>query len=122
MKKYGDISLRQGKTDRMDSLKNANYGIDNWYHLTEYLPEDEAYSELRLLSRQYLHYTSLKIKAKVNLTSLLDKTMPGVKPLLRSQSDFSSAICCAASSSCDCSLLIVWPPLLNLIKGYQLFC
>ena len=90
MKKYGDISLRQGKTDRMDSLKIANYGIDNWYHLTEYLPEDEAYAELRLLSRQYLHYTSLKIKAKVNLTNLLDKTMPGVKPLLRSQSEHSN--------------------------------
>ena len=90
MKKYGDIKLRQAKTDRIDSLKIANYGIDNWYHLTEFLPESEIYSEIRLLSRQYLHYTSLKIKAKVNLTHLLDKTMPGVKTLLRSQSEHSN--------------------------------
>lgn len=90
MKKYGDITLRQGKTDRMDSVRIATYGIDNWYHLTNFLPEDETYAELRLLGRQYLHYTSLKIKAKVNQTNLLDKTMPGVKPLLRSQSEHSN--------------------------------
>ncbi|MGL5435476.1 MAG: IS110 family transposase [Lachnospiraceae bacterium] len=90
MKKYGDIKLRQGKTDKMDSIKIANYGIDNWYHLTDFLPEEETYAELRLLSRQYLHYTSLKIKAKVNLTNLLEKTMPGIKPLLRSQSEHSN--------------------------------
>ena len=90
MKKYGDVTLRQGKTDRMDSLRIANYGIDNWHHLTQYFPEDETYTELRLLSRQYLHYTNVKIKAKVNLTNLLDRTMPGVKPLLRSQSEHSN--------------------------------
>ena len=90
MKKYGDITLRQGKTDRMDSVRIATYGIDNWYHLTNFLPEAEAYAQLRLLGRQYLHYTSLKIKAKVNLTNVLDKTMPGVKPLLRSQSEHSN--------------------------------
>ncbi|MBS4860253.1 IS110 family transposase [Eubacterium callanderi] len=90
MKKYGDITLRQGKTDQMDSIRIANYGIDNWYHLTNFLPEDESYTQLRLLGKQYLHYTSLKIKAKVNLTNLLDKTMPGIKPLLRSQSEHSN--------------------------------
>jgi transposase len=90
MKKYASIALRQGKTDKIDSVKIANYGIDNWYHLVDYQPETETYQELRLLSRQYLHYTSLKIKAKVNLTNLLDKTMPGIKPLLRSQSEHSN--------------------------------
>ena len=90
MKKYGDITLRQGKTDQMDSIRIANYGIDNWYHRTNFLPEDESYTQLRLLGKQYLHYTSLKIKAKVNLTNLLDKTMPGIKPLLRSQSEHSN--------------------------------
>lgn len=90
MKKYASISLRQGKTDKMDSLKIASYGIDNWFHLVDYHAEDELYTELRLLGRQYLHYISLKIKAKVNLTNLLEKTMPGVKPLLRSQSEYSN--------------------------------
>ena len=90
MKKYASISIRQGKTDKIDSVKIANYGIDNWFHLTNFQAESELYTELRLLGRQYLNYISLKIKAKVNLTHLLDKTMPGAKPLLRSQSAYSN--------------------------------
>ena len=82
--------MRQGKTDKIDSVKIANYGIDNWFHLTNYQAESETYTELRLLGRQYLNYISLKIKAKVNLTHLLDKTMPGAKTLLRSQSAYSN--------------------------------
>lgn len=39
MKKYGDITLRQGKTDQMDSIRIANDGIDNWYHLTNFCPK-----------------------------------------------------------------------------------
>ena len=90
MKKYASVALRQGKTDKMDSIKIANYGIDNWFHLVDFQEEDEVYTELRLLGRQYLNYVSLKIKAKVNLTNLLEKTMPGIKPLLRSQSQYSN--------------------------------
>lgn len=99
MKKYASIALRQGKTDKIDSMKIANYGIDNWFHLANYQAEDEIYAELRLLGRQYLNYISLKIKAKVNLTHLLDKTMPGAKPLLRSQSAYSNQenLCAVAS-------------------------
>lgn len=88
MKKYINISLRQGKTDKIDSIKIANYGIDNWYHLIDYQPQHEQYNELRSLSRQYLNYTSMKIKAKVNLTNILEKTMPGIKQLFPSRSDF----------------------------------
>lgn len=88
MKKYINISLRQGKTDKIDSIKIANYGIDNWYHLIDYQPQHEQYTELRSLSRQYLNYTSMKIKAKVNLTNILEKTMPGIKQLFPSRSDF----------------------------------
>ena len=40
------------------------------------------------LTRQYLNYTSMKIKAKVNLTNVLEKTMPGIKQLFPSRSDF----------------------------------
>ena len=88
MKKYINISLRQGKTDKIDSIKIANYGIDNWYHLLNYQPQHERYTELHSLGRQYLNYTSMKIKAKVNLTNILEKTMPGIKQLFPSRSDF----------------------------------
>lgn len=90
MKKYADMALRQGKTDKIDSTKIANYGLDNWFHLTNYIAEGEVYTELRLLGRQYLNYISLKIAAKVNLTNLMDKTMPGAKPMLRSQNTYSN--------------------------------
>lgn len=87
MKKYINISLRQAKTDKIDSIKIAEYGIDNWYHLHIYQSEQEQYIELRNLSRQYLNYTSMKIKAKVNLSNILEKTMPGIKNLFSSRSD-----------------------------------
>lgn len=90
MKKYADMALRQGKTDKIDSTKIANYGLDNWFHLTNYIAEGEVYTELRLLGRQYLNYISLKIATKVNLTNLMDKTMPGAKPMLRSQNTYSN--------------------------------
>lgn len=92
MKKYINISLRQGKTDKIDSIKIANYGIDNWYHLLNYQPQQEQYTELDSLVRQYLNYTSMKIKAKVNLTNILEKTMPGIKQLFPSRSDFGIQI------------------------------
>lgn len=79
MKKYINIALRQGITDKINSIKIANYGIDNWYHLLNYQPQHEQYTKLRSLGRQYLNYTSMKIKAKVNLTNILEKTMPGIQ-------------------------------------------
>ena len=88
MKKYTNIAPRQAKTDKIDSVKIAGYGIDNRYHLLNYQPEQEQFAELRSLSRQYLSYTSIKIKAKVNLTNILEKTMPGIKQLFPSRSDF----------------------------------
>lgn len=53
MKKYASIILRKGKTDKMDSIKIANYGLDNWFHLINYKSSDEVYVQLRLLGRQY---------------------------------------------------------------------
>ena len=31
-------------------------GIDHWYRLKEYEPEESIYAELKLLGRQYRHY------------------------------------------------------------------
>lgn len=86
MKKYANTNLRKGKTDKMDAIKIANYGLDNWYHLMKYQPSEETYTELRLLGRQYAHYIKLKTESKLALTNLLDLTMPGIKVLLSSRS------------------------------------
>lgn len=42
MKKYASIALRKGKTDKIDSVKIANYGIDNWFRLEEYQLMEEV--------------------------------------------------------------------------------
>lgn len=82
MKKYATAILRKGKTDKLDSVRIANYGIDNWFKLEQYRPLDETYEELRLLGRQYAHYITIKVESKLALSSILDRTMPGIRKLL----------------------------------------
>jgi len=86
MKKYAAAAIRKGKTDKLDAIKIANYGIDNWFHLKNYEASDEAYAQLRLLGRQYSHYINLRVQSKHTLTNMLDYTMPGIKHLLRNDS------------------------------------
>lgn len=87
MKRYSFIGLRKGKTDKMDAVKIANYGIDNWFRLVDYQASDKIYSELKLLGRQYSHYIAMRIESKLVLSNLLDRTMPGIKKLLQNRSD-----------------------------------
>lgn len=83
MKRYSATAIRKGKTDKMDSVRIANYGIDNWFKLEDYQPRDDTYDELRFLGRQYSHYIALKVKCKLGLINILDQTMPGLKNTLR---------------------------------------
>lgn len=87
MKKYASIIHRKGKTDKLDSIKIANYGLDNWFHLINHELSEEVYVQLRLLGRQYAHYIKLRIEIKLSLTTMLDYTMPGIKTMLKSRSD-----------------------------------
>lgn len=86
MSKYINIAIRKSKTDVLDSIKIANYGIDYWFHLVNHTVNSDTYEELKVLNRQYLSYISMRIKAKQNLTNLLDRTMPGIKTLLLNRS------------------------------------
>jgi transposase len=88
MKKYGDLSLRKMKTDKMDAIKIAQYGIDNWHNLVKYEPRDSVYSELQALAGQYDYYIKCHTRAKVHLSSILEKTMPGFNTVMYHQSDF----------------------------------
>ena len=36
MKRYASTAIRKGKTDKMDAVRIANYGIDNWFKLVDY--------------------------------------------------------------------------------------
>jgi transposase len=84
MKKYASAALRKGKTDKLDSVRIANYGLDNWFHLVDFTQSGNAYEELKILGRQYSHYVSIKIQSTLALASILDRTMPGIKKLLAS--------------------------------------
>ncbi len=84
MKKFAAQSIRRGKNDKRDAVKIAAYGLEKWYQLEPYSPQQEIYEDLRLLGRQYLHYITVKIKCKQNLTCLLERTMPGVCGLISS--------------------------------------
>lgn len=84
MKKYVQSEFRKGKTDKIDSIRIAKYGIDKWFKLVDFTFPEEVYSQLRLLGRQYAHYITLKVESKLALTNILDQTMPGLKKLLKS--------------------------------------
>ena len=36
MKKYASATLRKAKTDKLDSMKLANYGLEKWFSLRQY--------------------------------------------------------------------------------------
>ncbi len=46
MKKFCSQSLRRAKTDKIDSIKIANFGLTYWSKLTPTLPKGEVYQEL----------------------------------------------------------------------------
>ena len=79
MKLYRAQDLRKVKTDKRDSMTIANYGIDKWFNLRPFTPQEDIYAELRLLGRQYRFFMESRIDHLLNLTHLLDYTMPGVK-------------------------------------------
>ncbi len=83
MKKYSSEGIRKAKTDKLDAIKIANYGIDRWYRLVDYEASQEVYDELRLLGRQYASFMEIKISCKQNMVFLLERTMPGISKLLR---------------------------------------
>lgn len=84
MKKFAAQSIRRGKNDKRDAIKIAAYGLEKWYQLEPFSPQQEIYEDLRLLGRQYQHYIGQKIRNRQNLVCLLERAMPGVCGLLQS--------------------------------------
>lgn len=82
MKKYCAQSIRKAKTDRIDSVHIASYGLTYWSELAPVKSTEDTYKELKLLARQYYQTVSMLVKAKVNLNNLLDQVMPGIVDLM----------------------------------------
>lgn len=86
MKKFCSQSIRRAKTDKIDAVHIAQFGLTYWDELSSVKPPNDVYRELKLLARQYYQTVSMLVKAKVNLSNLLDQTMPGIKDLMSDSS------------------------------------
>ena len=85
MKKYArNNNFRNVKTDKMDSITIANYGLEKWFKLKRYEASESTYAELKLLGRRYRHYMEMHIQSLLELTHVLDYVMPGIKGLFNS--------------------------------------
>ncbi len=85
MKKFCSQSIRRAKTDKIDAVKIASFGITYWTELVQAYSAPDTYEELRFLARQYYQTTELLVKAKVNFSSLLDRVMPEINDILSNQ-------------------------------------
>ena len=85
MKQFAkDNSIRGVKTDKLDAMMIANYGIEKWFKLQKYEDDGKTYAELKLLGRRYRYYMELHVKALQELTHILDYVMPGIKKMFSS--------------------------------------
>ena len=84
LKKYDNDTIRKDKNDPGDSIKCANYCLDRWLKLTEYIPEDEVRQSLKVVSRQYTKYSKIKTTLVNNFICLLDLAFPGLNKLFTS--------------------------------------
>ena len=50
---YGNNSLQRVKTDKKDAIKLANYGLNHWFSLPRYIPEEDTWLMLKNCYRQY---------------------------------------------------------------------
>lgn len=78
---YDNNSLRSVKTDRIDVVKIANYTLDKWTRLWEYLPEDDTLLALKNCYRQYQQAIAIRTMLKNNLVSSLGLTFPDANKL-----------------------------------------
>jgi len=87
MKKFCSQSIRRAKTDKIDSIKIAAFGITYWNELVKAYPSDVIYDELKFLARQYYQVTGMLVKSKVNFSNLLDQVMPKINDILSNQGE-----------------------------------
>ena len=82
MKRYRCQGIRNPKTDKIDSMIIAQYGIDYWYRFKPNDDMDKKRQELRLLGKQYTSYMRIRTIRCQDLCHILERTMPGVYDLL----------------------------------------
>ena len=79
MKRFRTFGLHGVKTDKVDAMKIAEYGLARWNQLSAFQIAEDKYAELSILSRQYRHHMENRIRNLQDLIHMLDQTMPGIK-------------------------------------------
>ncbi len=81
---YGTNRVRKVKTDKKDALKIANFALNKWLELREYIPAEDTRKTLKVLNRQYAQYNKILVMQKNNLIALLDSCFPNANTLFSS--------------------------------------
>lgn len=82
MKRYRYQGIRNPKTDKIDALIIARYGIDFWYRKINSLELDEQREELRFLGMEYQRFMKVRTDRSIALCNIMDRTIPGVYSFL----------------------------------------
>ena len=64
-------------------MKLSRYGIEKWWLLKEHSKTDQIYLDLQFLSREYNSFLATKVKLKVQLSNLIERTFPGLEKILK---------------------------------------
>ena len=92
MMRFCSQNIRRAKTDRIDSINIALFGICYWHELVSISSANDTYNEMRMLSRQYSYTIELIVKAKMNLKTLAERTMPNIETLVKNNKRHSKFI------------------------------
>lgn len=64
-------------------MKLSRYGTEKSWLLQEHSKADRTYQDLQFLSREYNLLMATKIKLKVQLSNLIERTFPGLEKILK---------------------------------------
>lgn len=82
MKRYRCQGIRNPKTDRIDAMIIAQYGIDFWHRSRIDYSLEKTREELKILGTQYLSFMKARQLRSNALCDIMDRTMPGIYGLL----------------------------------------
>ena len=82
MKRYRCQGIRNPKTDNIDAVNIAQYGLDNWFHPLRSFEMEEIRTELKLLGTQYSSFMKTRQERCLALCHIMDRTMPGIYGIL----------------------------------------
>lgn len=113
---YGTNRVRRVKTDKKDAFKIANYALEKWTQLREYIPAEDTRKTLKVLNRQYTRYNKILVMQKNSLIALLDSCFPNANihssPLLEGNLTVTKN---GLILFCNFPILIAFPSFVHLL-------